>query len=192
MSTPNPKPAGAERRNYLRMQDEVILRYRLLPTAEDGAAACCEQVDRFTLAAGFLARTQSLRPLWQSIHNQSPEIAKYLSALDEKLNQIAQLFMLQELEGEASPCREVNLGAGGLGFDSSQPLPVGAVLEVRMVLPASLLGLIALARVLRCEPREGGTYWTAVEFTEIREQDRDLLVRHLLNRQLEARRQAHG
>ena len=190
MSMPSPKPGGAERRNYLRLRDEVILRYRVVPSAEDGRGECCQGVDRFTLAAGFLAKTQSLRPLWQSIRNQSPEVANYLAALDEKLNQIAQLFMLQELEGETAPCREVSLGAGGIGFDTAQPLNLGAVLEVRLVLPASLLGLMALARVVRCEPAEDGTYWTAVEFTEIREEDRDLLVRHLLSKQLEARRQA--
>ncbi|HEC12042.1 MAG TPA: PilZ domain-containing protein [Acidiferrobacteraceae bacterium] len=189
--------SAADRRNFFRVNDNVMLRYRRLSPDEDEEAASDQaykqqqEIDQFVLAARFSSTTQEMRPLLSTIENRSPEVAKYLWAIDKKLNQMAQIFMMQELQHGGNHIRDVSLGAGGIAFTLDELLPAGAPLEIRLVLVSSMVGVKAQGKVVRSEQEINSEhrYWVAVEFTDIREQDRDLLVRHMLGRQLQERRE---
>ncbi len=187
----NASAQGADRRKFFRVEDRVVLHYRVLP--KDKAAHCKEkldaqQSDRFTMAAGFTAKTVEMRPLLNSIETKTPEVASYLRELDQKLNCIAQMFMLQELGLTEEYGREVSLSAGGVAFESDKPITADSLVEFRLLLLSSSLGLTTIGKVVRCAQRPDGSYEIAAEFLEIREQDRDLLVSHLLGKQAELRR----
>lgn len=186
---------AADRRNFFRVNDNVMLCYRRLsPDAQASSGQADEQrqgLDQFVLAARFSSTTQEMRPLLGTIESRSPEVAKYLWEIDKKLNQMAQILMMQELQHGGSHIRDVSLGAGGIAFTLNELLPVGTLLEIRLVLVSSMVGVKAQGKVVRGEREDNSEhrYWVAIEFTDIREQDRDLLVRHMLGRQLQERRQ---
>lgn len=184
-----------ERRRYCRIDDGVILRYRIIPEAE--IPADIEQLDaglpnRFTLTSTFAATTQQMEPLLRKIQEQSLEVGEYLRLLDRKLDLVARAFLLQEINVYEEPTCRVNLSAGGIGFYAETPLPVGAALEIELILIPSYTGILSYGRVVyrRHDPgaEPGLPYRVGVEFCKMREKDRDLFVKHVLGKESESRR----
>ena len=187
-----------ERREYFRIDDEVALEYRLIDEAETDALL--ERIharfpDRFTVASSFTATSRQMAQALHKLHNQSPELTRCLQAIDQKLNMLAQLFVSEEMHLEQQSTREVNLSAGGLAFRSQHEIRTESLLEMRVVLFPSLVGILTLARVIHCEPIDDDNdrfpWQVAVTFEQLRERDREQLVRHVMakqTRQLRAER----
>ncbi|HFD79067.1 MAG TPA: hypothetical protein ENK05_01580 [Gammaproteobacteria bacterium] len=190
-----------ERREYFRIDDEVALDYRLIE--EDEVEALVEKirsgmVDRFTASSTFAATSRQMSHTIHRVQAQSPEIARCLQSIDQKLNMVAQLFVREEMRLDEQTTREVNLSAGGVAFRSQRELPLEALLELRMVLLPSLVGILTVSRVIHCERAADGElpypWQVAVVYEQIRESDRELLVRHIMARETEQlrRRRSQG
>ncbi len=181
-----------ERREYFRIADEIALDYRLIKEGEADELIERMQsrlVDRFTAASSFAATSRQMAHAIHKVQSDSPELARCLQALDQKLNMIAQLFVSEEMGLEEQPTRQVNLSAGGVAFRAQHELPVGSLLELRMVLFPSMVGVLTISRVIHCE-RAGDDssqfpWQVAVEYEHLRETDRELLVRHIMSKETE-------
>lgn len=181
------RDGGEQRRRYYRVDDEVVLQYREVPDedAERLPALLAERFpDSFTLGARFASLNQQLRPLLKEIESDSPAVAKYLVAIDEKLDLLAQVLLARDTDLIDQPTRLVNLSAGGLAFFTDQALAPGAVLELRIILFPSFTGLLSYGRVAYCRDQGAGEYrWrVAVEFLSMGEEERDLIVKHVLRK----------
>lgn len=181
-----------ERREYFRIDDEVALDYRLIDNAEVDRLLekmRSQLVDRFTAASSFTATTRQMMNVIHKVQVQSPELARCLQAIDQKLNMIAQLFVSEEIKENKQDTREVNLSAGGVAFRAQHEIPVGSLLELRMVLFPSLVGILTISRVIHCERVNDGNpqfpWQLAVEYEHLKETDRELLVRHIMARETE-------
>jgi hypothetical protein len=181
-----------ERRDYFRINDEIALDYR--PVSDAEADQLVERmgshlVDRFTAASSFTATSKQMAHIIHKVQAESPELARCLQAIDHKLNMIAQLFVSEEMGLEERPSREVTLSAGGVAFYAQEAIEVGSLLELRMVLFPTLVGILTISRVISCK-REGGgdsrfPWQVAVEYEHLREADRELLVRHIMVKETE-------
>jgi len=176
-----------ERREYFRIHDEIALDYRLIN--EDEANRLQEkiqsrQVDRFTAASSFAATTRQMTHVMHKVQTQSPELARCLQAMDQKLNMVAQLFVTEDMNLNEQPTREVNLSAGGVGFRARHELGIDSLLELRMVLFPTLLGILTVSRVIHCERVNDDNHhfpWqVAIVYEHMRESDREHLVRHIM------------
>ena len=181
-----------ERREYFRIDDEVALDYRLIDSDEVDRLLekiRSQLVDRFTAASSFTATTRQMMNLIHKVQAQSPELARCLQAIDQKLNMIAQLFVSEEIKENKQDTREVNLSAGGVAFRAQHEIPVGSLLELRMVLFPSLVGILTISRVIHCERLNDSNsqfpWQLAVEYEHLKETDRELLVRHIMARETE-------
>jgi len=190
---------SAERREYFRIDDEVQLKVR--PIGEADVAAIAARIndkmpDRFTVAANFAVSSRQMSRVLHGFAADTPDVGRYLKMVDQKLNQLARLFVLEEsARGDFLPLH-VNLSAGGLVFPSPVEHVPGTLLEISMVLHPSITGILSMAKVVYCErlAEAEGTYpWQiAVEYSHIREADRDLLVSHIMNRETELLRRQRG
>ncbi|MFZ0468053.1 MAG: PilZ domain-containing protein [Thiogranum sp.] len=181
-----------ERREYFRIADEIALDYRLLKDKEvDGLLERMRSrlVDRFTAASSFAATTRQMAHLIHKVQTQSPELARCLQAIDQKLNMIAQLFVSEQMALDDQPTREVSLSAGGVAFRAQHELRTDSLLELRMVLFPSMIGILTISRVIHCERMDDGNsqfpWQVAVEYEHLRETDRELLVRHIMSKETE-------
>ncbi|MBI5461884.1 MAG: PilZ domain-containing protein [Gammaproteobacteria bacterium] len=190
---------SAERREYFRIDDDVLLQVRQVDEAE--VADIAEHIgdrmpDRFTVAANFAVSSRQMSRLLHGIMADTPDTARCLRMVDQKLNHLARLFVNEAVERGAFTRLHVNLSAGGLVFPSSVSFAPGTLLETRMVLPPSSMGILTVSRVVHCDPRDAaadGCAWlVAVEYVHIREADRDLLVSHIMNRETELLRRQRG
>jgi len=198
MSTTSPD-ASENRRRFFRIDDAVRLSYRPVDRAE--LAAGVNRLSEglggsFALMASLAAITQRMSLHLRRIEQHNADVAQYLRGLDQKIDAVARALLLQDAELPAKSEEPVNLSAGGLAIPVRECLPPGTPLEIRLLLLPSLAGILAFGAVVECAapPADGGyppeTRLMRVDFTHIRDEDRDLLIKHMLRRQGERLRQA--
>jgi hypothetical protein len=187
------------RRRFFRIDDAVRLSYRALDADEvaDQVARLAEGLGgSFALMASLSAVTHRMSVSLRRIEQRSGDVAAYLRALDQKIETVARALLLQDPSLPAMSEAPVNLSAGGLAIVTGQCLPVGTPLEIRLLLLPTLAGILAFGAVVECTeppPGEGhppGSRLMRVDFTHIRDEDRDLLIGHMLRRQGERLREA--
>jgi hypothetical protein len=97
-----------------------------------------------------------------------------------------------ELPGHPTHC--INVSASGLNFRCEQAFAVGTLLELRLLLFPSFTRMLVYASVVRSLelPGELPPYDIGVEFAHIEENDRELLIKHVLQKESALLRQARG
>jgi len=183
---------GADRRSYFRIDDTVRLGLRRVPPEE-----LAERLDRhehdlagnFTVMSSLAAITAQVTTGLRRIENRDPDLAAYLRAIDQKIEVIGRAFIASEPDQVAEVAKPVNLSAGGMCAGVDEHYDAGTDLEIRLLLFPSFTGLMIYGTVVDCSTQEhdasteGFSHLLRIEFSHIREQDRELLIRHLLRRQ---------
>jgi len=183
-----------DRRSFFRIDDTVRLSLARVPGDE-----LAERLDRleqdlagnFTVMSSLSAITAQMTVGLRRIENRDPDLAAYLRAIDQKIEVIGRAFIAQEPEIVGEHAVPVNLSAGGMCVGTQDRFERGDSLEIRMLLFPSFNGLMIYGSVIDVEQptaehgEEASQFGQLVriEFTHIREQDRELLIRHLLRRQ---------
>ena len=200
MSTPQ-QDSSENRRRFFRIDDAVRLSYR--PLAPDELADRVSRLNEglggsFALMASLGAISHRMSVCLRRIEQHNGDVAAYLRSLDQKIEVVARALLLQDAELPALSKEPVNLSAGGLAIVTRQCLPMGTPLEIRLLLLPALAGILAFGSVVECteppagEDRAAGSRLMRVDFTHIRDEDRDLLIKHMLRRQGERLRQARA
>jgi hypothetical protein len=183
-----------ERRRFFRIDDSVHLSLReiskdsLDQRLRDSTPNSNES---FTLITTFNAINQKLAPALRRIEQAYPEIADYLKAVDQKIDLLARAFLTEEVAMVDKPARPVNLSAGGMSVESRKPMQVGTLLEVRLLLLPSFTGIMTYGEVVGCDNSDeedrlaGYPYQVRVDFSFLRDEDRDALSRHVTLKQAE-------
>jgi hypothetical protein len=189
-----------DRRRFFRIDDALRLSWRIVSEADlvEGVRRLDQGLGgTYALMATLAGITQRMSVSLRRIEQHDADVADYLRALDQKIDAVARAVVADECDLARQPAEPVNLSAGGLAIQVREPIAPGTPLEVRLLLLPSMAGLLTYGQVLSCTPAGGedggitGGFQMRVDFTHIREQDRDLLVRHLLRRQGEYLR-THG
>ena len=183
-----------DRRNFFRVDDTIRLSLARVP--EDEFEERVERLDHdragnFTVMSSLAAITAQMTIGLRRIENRDPDLAAYLRAIDQKIEVIGRAFIAEESEEIAKHAVPVNLSAGGMCVGSHEAFAPGSHVEIRMLLFPSFTGLMIYGTVIdSAAPKvddgqevQHFEQLVRVEFTHIREQDRELLIRHLLRRQ---------
>ena len=189
-----------DRRRYYRIEDEVALSYRVLEGRELERA-----MDRFgsgaddtiALAATFASTSVEMRRALDVVKRDFPELAHYLEGLNSKLDILARLIVVRESGLPDNPTHEVNLSASGMSFNVTEAIATGSVLELKLLVFPSHICILTLGAVVNCVRQEGShpqfPFRVGVDFSYIRDSDRELLIRHVVQKQSsELRRRRFG
>lgn len=182
-----------ERRSFFRIDDTAILHYRVLSDEDHGGEPNEEDqmlIDKLTLKARFDSISREMQPLFRVIEASNPDIARYLSSLDRKLNLLSEYYAEIAMGDMGMSSQQVNLGAGGMAFASLSPIMIGSVLELRIVLLPEHYGIFSYAKVVSCardtdDASNGNSYRIAVEFENMSDDVRDIITRHVLGKEQE-------
>lgn len=188
---------GADRRAFFRINDRLIL--SLMPLSDAEAQQIGQQIIDATPEAGQLTQQlstlqKSFNHLTDQIGHTDRDIARALRMLDDKVNLLAQNVQLLHTPLNPETANEVNLSAGGLAVMTDVAFQPRSALEARMQLLPGGLHIRAVAKVIACEQMlestNGKSFYLRVAFTHMSETDRNILVKHTLNRQAEELRNA--
>ncbi|MCQ8103013.1 PilZ domain-containing protein [Methylomonas sp. SURF-2] len=182
--------ATAERRRFFRINDKVSLSYRQIDeaTASLGLQSTGLISSEFSLSATLDVLSQEAQRVMARLEKQSPELLELFRILDAKVTAVAQATMFIGSNVNADDCRVVNLSASGFAFDQAEPLGIGQNLAIEIYLPTSLALILVYGRVVSCrasdtQAGEPEQYTVSVDFTHVREEDQELLIKHVVRAQ---------
>ncbi len=183
-----------ERRRFFRINDLIHLSYRVV--AAQDLPETLEQLehsvaDSFSVIPNLNALSQQMAPCLHKIEQSDPDVANYLRSIDQKIEMLGRAISAKDSGITDQPARSVNLSAGGLAVRAAEAVAEGATLEIKMLLLPSFTGILTYGSVVACEPMDGDEeygYCLRVDFSHMRDVDRDALIRHLLRRQADSLR----
>ena len=170
-----------------------MLDYEVLSEAEMQARMRDAQLGDYTQGgvSSVLAQMDNrIRDALMRLRHRVPEAAAAIEAVNDKLNALIALLPAIQHTGERledRPLRDGDLSATGVAFVNEEPLAVGTCLHIRVMLAPNYYCIDAFARVARCEPHEDGGFHhrIGVQFEQISEEQRELLVRYTMSREAE-------
>lgn len=183
----------AERRRFYRVQDEVLLNWQALAPEDVSAfrrGVLRTPIKKESLQALVSRLDTRIEELGEQMHAIDPVVREAIDLLDRKLTLIERMLVrttdVAEAEAADYTMTSVNLSAGGLRLDLREPLEVGTLLAIDMVLLPEYDQVEMVAEVVSAQQRSRPPRWrTAVDFVQMREVDRDRLAGHVARRQTE-------
>lgn len=180
-----------EKRRYFRINDTIHLLHRVIDENKivQGSHVSNDVLGSYSLAAALEVLNQEAAALAPRLERSSPELFEYLRIIDSKINLITQAIVNQDNEFSEHDRREVSFSAAGLAFTNVHAIQVGAILELRMLLTSCLAVIVAYARVVRCKDISKDNtqhpFEICVEYINMNEEDRELLIKHVIKKQMQ-------
>ena len=125
-----------ENRNAFRIDDNILLSLRFIPDdqIQEVLKKYPENNAELQLLNNFTDSSKVLTDQFALVRRRYPEVAKYLTILDEKINTLARrqfsgCSMIPDLNWH-----EVNISATGISFNYDKPLTMNSYVELRLQL----------------------------------------------------------
>lgn len=178
-----------DRREYYRIEDTIALEIRPLSASEAAGHEVLQDASPlFNLLSELHLSEFESQHLLRQISERDRTTAAFLKSQNKRIDLLSQVVALTVL-GQIGEPQPVIISEGGIDFQHLSPLAVGARLSVKLVLMPQALGLLLRARVTHCD-RKGDGYDVGTEFEHLTDAQRQLLARHILQKQAQERRLA--
>ncbi|VXC02859.1 PilZ domain-containing protein [Pseudomonas sp. 8AS] len=179
-----------DRREYYRIEDTIALDFSLLSGPQALASdALHDASPLFNLLSDLHLMDFESQHLLRHISERDRTLANYLKVMNKRIDLLGQALAQNLLRDIGTP-RQVSLSEGGISFNHAQAIEPGSHLALKMVLMPQALGLLLRARVMHCQEREDGQFDIGTEFEALTDAQRQLLARHILQKQAQQRRLA--
>lgn len=177
-----------DRREYFRVDDQVILRYRAVPPEAVGHMPPERHFDNsevFTLLRELRHIDQEHNNVLRTLAEQNRELGTYLKSLNRKIELIGNaIARLDEGQQHAAP-QHVSISEGGIAFRTTTNLSPASFVALELVLLPNHTGLALYGEVIETRDTKG---LAVVSFVRLRESDRQILARHILQVQIAAKK----
>jgi len=179
-----------DRRSFFRVDDEVSFDYKPVDThtVEDNQAdSLFTDTPSIGLFAEFRAIDSESSQLLHSIGEKDRQISDYLSAINRKVELLAQQVVNLQHGKPKIHVAQINLSEGGIAFNSDKALYKGSFLAMRLVFVPSYVAVAMFAKVIRCEGNKNG-HQVAAKFHKITEAQRQIVSKQIMQAQLAHKR----
>ncbi|HTO20687.1 MAG TPA: PilZ domain-containing protein [Pseudomonas sp.] len=177
----------ADRREYYRIEDQVAV--QIVPLDGGNETAQPDDAQLFNLLGELSLLDFEAQHLLRQLGERDRLTGSLLRVMNRRIDLIGQA-MTHGLQAQFGAQQNVTLSEGGISFRHDQALERNALVGLRMLLMPHGLGLLLQARVAHCQPLAEGGYHIGTEFEALTDAQRQLLARHILQKQAQARRQA--
>lgn len=180
-----------EKRRYFRVNDTINLLHKVIDEKALNSLSHVSNdvLSNCSLTTALDVLAQEARMLMPRLERRDPELFEYLKIMDTKINLIAQAVTSQNDRFSEHDTREVSLSATGLAFSNEIPIEKGELLELRMLLTSCMAVIVAYGRVVQCkdisQDNPQRPFAICVEYINLKEDDRELLIRHVVKKQLQ-------
>jgi hypothetical protein len=179
--------SGDDRRDYFRIDDQVLLDVVKVDATEMNLPPQhhFRQSGMFNLLRELRNIDAENNHILRNISEQDRELEYYLRGLNQKIELIASSLMEQSEHALAVQPQPVSLSEGGISFDSDIDYAVGDTLALQLTLLPERMGIcvyLEISNICDVSPRIGAN------FIGLREGDRQVLARHIMQAQIIQRR----
>lgn len=174
----------SERRRFFRIDDHVILKVRKVdeheigPSSHPGKAWEHDEILKALMGMDAQAKTVISR-----VREIMPDVGQALDVLNNKLNLLTRAVSQHDQELSLEDTQPVNLSGSGMAYCSDEPLENGNFVELELTLFPSYHYIVTYAKVVHSEPADEGRQRISVEFYQLREEDREVLMQHIFRRE---------
>lgn len=189
--------AFEEKRRYFRVNDTINLLHKVIDEQEVEALSHVSKdvLGNCSLTVALDVLAQEAKSLAPRLERRDPDFFEYLKILDTKINLIAQSLSAQDQVFSAHDKRDVSLSATGVAFSNAEYIAPNTLLELRMLLTSCLAVFVAYGRVVYCKDNAhqnpDNPYFVSVEYANLKDDDRELLIKHVVKKQLQQLRDKH-
>lgn len=179
---------AGERREFFRVEDNVLLSWRKVAPDERGKAPeeHFGNSELFRLMRELRGIDAEHSSFLRTLTERNRELSSYLKSINRKLELIAHtLVALHQPAGTRQP-ELVSMSEIGIAFEPADPPAVGSLLALEITLLPQHAAIATYGEVVA--NRTDKPERTVVNFIDLREGDRQTLARHLLQVQIAARR----
>lgn len=164
-----------QRREYSRVAAYIPFEYRIVSSEE-----------KHHLQARILDdKASSENVPFPDRGDYDPILGEWLKILNLKLDMIIRLMTLHREGYFGLAFKAVNISGGGLSFSSEQAIPLGEILEIKMIIKLQQpVELCIYGEVVKIEKREDD-YFIAVHHIYMDDFIRDVIVRFVFERERE-------
>ena len=184
---------------YVSIQADVRIDWRLLDQqeSEQAAATFSQRSATVGLCSQIEYNKEELAPAIRKINKDHPEIASWLSFLQQTVETLATQLSEQRNMQCDTEIRRVSISASGIEFSVSQPCTTGDDIEMVLTLQPSVATIMVIGRITAASERsaeqgDDESHQLKIRFTHIRESDQELLIRHIHRAQIEELRSARA
>ncbi len=180
-----------EKRRYFRVSDTINLLHKVIDASnvDQLSHVSDDLLGNCSLSAALDVLNEEARMLAPRLERRDPEFFEYLKLIDTKIGLIAQALAMRDDNFSEHDKHEVCLSGSGLAFTNEKPITVGALLELRMVLTSCLAVIVVFGRVVHCKDIAHDNplrpFEICVEYINMKEEDRELLLKHVVKKQLQ-------
>ncbi|TVP91684.1 MAG: PilZ domain-containing protein [Pseudomonadaceae bacterium] len=180
-----------DQRDFFRISDELALEYRRLDSLDELKQAFHRQAPMFDLLTDLHVLEYESQHLLRQISERDRALAHYLKVVNKRIDLVGQALAMQLTDDLGTPVA-VTISEGGMSFTADEALELGQLLALRLVLLPSPLCMLLAGKVIRCDPVAGSsTTWSiAVGFEHLADAQRQMLARHILQKQAQEIRAA--
>jgi hypothetical protein len=184
---------SSERREYFRIQDSVLIKYRVIQNDMQHDVQREVELNRVRIEnarAALFGIESDFQEMCEKLKRDQPSTVGVLQILNRKINLLERVISTEVLmpaptESTQHQSKFISLSGGGLSVCAGNPLALNAKLVIDLILLPSHEPMRIFGRVVNCREIERGEYDIGIEFDEIRDQDRERLIQHVLHRQSE-------
>ncbi|WP_193075162.1 PilZ domain-containing protein [Pseudomonas sp. FME51] len=174
---------------YFQIHDYLALDYRSTDVPADGQTSQPEQSPLFGLLGELHLLDHESQHLLRQVGERDRNLAAYLKILGKRVDLIGRALALQMTEDMGAPVA-VTLSEAGLSFSTDEAMDVGSWINLRLLLPTPI-GLSAPVKVVNCaRDSSSGWYLIQVSFEQFNDAQRQLLSRHIVQKQAQEIRAA--
>ena len=175
-------------RAHMRMDVTILLQYRKLTLQE------YEDIEGKNFSCGDESSSDSfsLHPFMEEKENEKvaenvdPFVINSLIDINTKLSLVLSMLSCEETCIFTQQPMEANLSEGGIGFTIKEEVEKGQFLEIEILMPSFPTAVMKVwGKVVRTNPLPEGGYSVGIEYTHIKEEYQDKIVRYLFKKQRE-------
>jgi hypothetical protein len=177
-------------RDFFRVNCPVLLDYVVVPARQKTpAASYFPDNENFSLLRELKRIDYDNNHLLHGINEEHRDIGAYLALVNKKLELIARNLTSNSEHEKKQLEQTVSISEGGVSFHCNEPLENDTLVALQITLLPSYIGIALYGHVMHCDPGEQiGNYLIAVNFDAMPDADRQILAKHVMQVQLEAKR----
>jgi hypothetical protein len=174
-----------ERREWIRIEDTLLLEYRLSGESAETSSREQPSVTPDVIAAAVGKPTADLLARSGDALNESA-LLPWVMKVDWLIEVILKTLAKAHPDCmEIARMTQVNISGGGIGFVSPRSFSAGDRLEIKIILPP-FVPIHTVAHIIRASPDpQGQGCALATEFVDLKADDQEHLIRYIIHTQAE-------
>ncbi|MDH5424397.1 MAG: PilZ domain-containing protein [Gammaproteobacteria bacterium] len=178
-----------DQRKFFRIKDNVQISIETLAYGKKLSDLKADQTS-FLLGSAISALDLEAQMLLNRIKRNTADIASYFEIINKKIDLISTHIIETSPQSSNQLVTEIDLSASGIAIKTNNSFSEQDLVMIKLLLLPEMKGIICTGRVIRIK-QEDSTKTLCIDFVEISEADREIIIKHTISKQLEEARFKH-